>query len=53
MRAFHFPNTEFGSYDFRRSVRVRRSVKARDELRQTALARLVLDLALAPGPTRL
>jgi hypothetical protein len=28
MRAFHFPNTEFGSYNFRRSVRVRRSVKA-------------------------
>jgi hypothetical protein len=45
MRAFHFPNTEFGSYNLRRSVRVRRSVKARDEIRQTALAGLVLALA--------
>jgi hypothetical protein len=46
MRAFHFPNTEFGSYNFRRSVRVRRSVKpSRDEISQTPLARLVLALA--------
>ena len=46
MEAFHFRNTEFGSFNFRRLVNVRRGVNATpDEICQIALAHLMLALA--------
>ena len=45
MQVFHFPNTEFGLLNLRRSGRLRRCVNASpDEVYQAALARLMLAL---------
>ena len=52
MQGLQFTNMHFGSYNFRHSVRMGRFVKAsRDELRQTALARLVLALLVLASVT--